>query len=152
MMAMQPTSGFSQEADLLSRAANAVRRRQRLSTAFGRQEAFDQLGEVWSECSQENWDGHGALPIAADTLRETYCLLETMPDNIPSPSLGAEPDGHLTLEWHRSRRRTLSVSVTPNGELHYAALLGPNREYGTEAHFGELPVRILELVERLFRK
>jgi hypothetical protein len=53
----------------------------------------------------------------------------------------------LTLEWHSSPRRTLSVSITPEGDLHYAALLGPRKKaYGTEPFFDEVPKAILDLI------
>ena len=43
--------------------------------------------------------------------------LEVLPDGLPMPSPGAEPDGQLTLEWHKSAYQTLSVSVTADGDL-----------------------------------
>jgi len=41
------------------------------------------------------------------------------------------------------------VSVSPEGDLHYAALLGPNKAYGTELFFGEVPKAILDLIARV---
>jgi hypothetical protein len=43
----------------------------------------------------------------------------------------------------------LSVSVSPDGELHYAALLGLSKAYGTEPFFGEAPRPILDLIFRV---
>lgn len=74
----------------------------------------------------------------------------SLPIGFPAPSIGAEPDGHLTLEWHRSPRRTLSLSVSPDDELHYAGLFGPSRVYGTEAYFGEVPKSVLHLIRRVY--
>jgi hypothetical protein len=54
------------------------------------------------------------------------------------------------MEWYRSPRRTLSVSVAPGDDLHYAALFGPSRVYGTEAFFGEIPEGILNLIRRVY--
>ena len=65
-----------------------------------------------------------------------------------APSVGAEPDGQITFEWYQSQRRILSVSVSQEGDLHYAALLGYSRRYGTEPFFGEIPADILKLVHR----
>jgi hypothetical protein len=98
----------------------------------------------------ENWDGCEASAVSQDTLRNAYSFLESLPIGFPAPSIGAEPDGHLTLEWHRSGRRTLSVSVSPDDELHYAGLFGPSRVYGTEAYFGEVPHSILDLIRRVY--
>ena len=65
------------------------------------------------------------------------------------PSVGAEPDGHITFEWHRGPERTLSVSVSPDAELHFAARIGSARDYGTRPFFGEVPHRIFELIQRV---
>ena len=89
------------------------------------------------------------MPVTQETLRNAYILLESLPLGFPAPSISAEPDGNLTLEWHRSARRTLSVSVTADGYLHYAALLGASRVYGTEAFFDEIPDAIRDLVYRV---
>lgn len=142
------TRGFSDEARLLQQNTQKGWKHVRSSNVLGT--VSDELGTVWEECRVPDWDGHGALPVEQDTLRNAYCLLESLPLGFPPPSVGAEPDGALTLEWRRSARRILSVSVHPEGELHYAALVGPNRHYGTVAFFGDVPPVILSLIRRVF--
>ncbi len=105
---------------------------------------------VYEECRVPDWDGFQALPVQPNTLRNACVLLESLPLGIPSPGIGAEPDGHLTLEWHRSDDRTLSVSVDAEGNLHYAALIGPNQRFGKEVFFGETPNVILELIRLIY--
>jgi hypothetical protein len=151
MQTFWPTPGFSDEAKVVAEATHAERRRLSQTNAFSKNPLFDELGTVWEECRHPNWDGYDALPVSQDTLRNAYVLVESLPLGFPPPSIGAEPDGELTLEWHRSARRTLSVSVTPCGELHFAALLGPNRVFGTEAFFGDIPEIILILINQVFR-
>lgn len=144
------TRGFSEAARYVERETLKRWRTLNESQMFGIERAIrHDLGAVWDECRRADWDGFGAMPVSDDTLRNAYQLLESLPLGCPAPSVGAEPDGHLTLEWHRGPRRTLSVSVTPDGELHYAALIGPNRAYGTEAFFGEAPDAILDLITRI---
>lgn len=113
-------------------------------------DARDELITLWQACRHSDWDGFGAEPVTEDVLRNAYLFLESLPRGLPDPSLGAEPDGQLTLEWHKSACRTFSVSVSPDGELHYAALIGPNKSYGTEVFFGEAPAAIIELVRRVY--
>lgn len=141
------TRGFSEAARYVDDETQKQRRWLQRSNAFGIES--EELGDVWEQCRYPNWDGFGALAVCNGTLRDTYEFLEMLPLGTPSPSVGAEPDGSLTLEWHRSPRRTLSVSVSPTGELHFAALFGPNRTYGTEAFFGEVPDSILTLIRRV---
>ena len=105
--------------------------------------------KVLEECRVPNWDAQGAAPVTEDAYRVACRFLESLPLGIRAPSIGAEPDGHLTLEWHRSPRRTLSVSASPEGDLHYAALLGSSKAYGTEPFLGYPPKPILDLIHRV---
>ena len=145
------TGGVSEPARYVQETTLRGRRRLHESNTLGIGNGVrEELAAVWEECREPNWDGFQALPVSQDTLRNTYEFLEAMPVAFPAPSIGAEPDGSLTMEWHRSARRTLSVSVSPDGYLHFAALFGPNRVYGTEAFFGEIPETILNLIRRVY--
>ena len=106
----------------------------------------EQLADIWEECREPNWDGYDATAVTWDTYNNTERFLRSLPFGIALPSVGAEPDGHITLDWHVSQRRTLSVSMSPDAELHYAALLGPGRVCGTEPFFGDVPKMILGLI------
>ena len=104
---------------------------------------------VAESAARAGWDGSDASPVEQDTFRVAYQFLESLPIGTPAPTVGIEPDGHLTFEWYRAPRRTLSVSVSPEGDLHYSALLGPsNRAFGTEAFLGEVPKPIVDLIWR----
>lgn len=145
-----PAAGASDTADFISKKVGEVWRDLRSSLTLGQEnEAIESLNDVAQTCSRANWDGYSAEPILARTVRNARCFVEALPLGIPAPSAGAEPDGHVTMEWYRSPRRTLSVSITPDGELHYAALLGSSKAYGSEPFFGEIPKRILELIARI---
>lgn len=145
------TAGFSDAA----RSVDDYRRQEvswlRNSEAFGlNSRLYEELAEVWGDCQQENWDGHSALPVSRETLRNAYELLEMLPSDLPTPSISAEADGLLTLEWYCSPTRLLSVSISPENELHYAALFGLNRTYGTEIVFGQWPSTILEMIKKVY--
>ena len=79
-------------------------------------------------------------------------FMRKLPHGIHRPALGAEPDGHVTFEWHVTPERTLSVSVIPEGELHYSALISLCRRAGTEPFLGQCPDVIIELVQRVLQK
>jgi hypothetical protein len=118
------------------------------SLGLGAERVLEDLIRVAEECSSANWDGYGAAPISNETFWQAYHFLSALPFGFPPPAVGAEPDGHLTFEWHRSARRTLSISVSPEGDLHYAALLGASKVYGTEPFSGVVPKIILDLINR----
>jgi len=119
------------------------------SLGLGKERVLEDLIKITEECGSANWDGYGAAPISNETFWQAYYFLNALPLGFPTPSVGAEPDGHLTFEWHRSARRTLSISVSPEGDLDYAALLGVSRAYGTEPFPGVVPKIILDLIRRV---
>jgi hypothetical protein len=139
----------TQFSQIVDSAAGRPQEKIRLST-LGHQEAFDQLWEVWNECRQANWDGYRALPVSQDAYRHAYLFVESLPVGFPAPTFGAEPSGAITLEWYRSQRRLLSVSVTGDGEVFYAALFGTNRVHGREDPLGGVPKILLNLIQRVY--
>lgn len=145
------SGGASETAGFIAEQIQKWRQQLQGSYALGQQAkgSLNELYQVFEECRQGNWDGYGAAPVSVRTFQSAYEFLEALPLGTPAPSFGAEPDGHLTLEWHRSPRRTLSLSVSPEGELHYAALIGTSKHYGTEPFYGEVPRAIAELIHRV---
>jgi hypothetical protein len=143
--------GTSDAALEVEKAANQGRRElQGKSIMLGLGSAvFEELAAVAEECGRGDWDGHDAMPVTKDAYDNAFRFLEALPLGTPAPSVGAEPDGHLTLEWHRSGRRTLSVSISPEDDVHYSALFGPGTGYGTEPFFGDVPAAILDLIHRV---
>lgn len=145
-----PSRGNTETAQYLDQASyHDMGQHFRASVAFGKLIVLNELVDIWKECNTPNWDGYDALPVQAATLRYTYLLLEALPLGYPSPSVGAEPDGHLTLEWYRHPRWILSVSISPTGTLYYAALFGNSDVRGSEPFFGDIPKPILDLIQRV---
>lgn len=145
------TPGFSPAARVVEDSVRRGVRSLQQSQVFGMESVVrEELATVWEECRVDGWDGFSAMAVTREALRNAYRLLESLPWGFPAPSIGAEPDGQLTLEWHVSPRRTLSVSVSPEDELHFAGLFGRNRVHGTEDFFGEVPELILKLVRRVY--
>jgi hypothetical protein len=151
MTVLDVPRGFSSEAKFVETESRKGNLRLHESVALGIQNPTkDELSAVAAACREPNWDGFNARPVSDETIINAYMLLDALPLGFPRPSIGAEPDGDLTLEWYRSPRRTLSVSVNSQGELNYAALLGPSRTCGTEAFYGDVPGAILDLVWRVY--
>jgi hypothetical protein len=146
-----PTPAASDVACMVSRRASDWRRRLRAtpSLEIEEDEVFEELAEIIADCAAPNWDGYGAASVLSDTAGQARCFIEALPIGMPMPTISAEPDGHITLEWHRSPRWTLSISVSPEGDLHYAALLGASKAYGSEPFFGDVPMPILGLISRV---
>ena len=107
------------------------------------------IDEVASECNAEGWDGYGAKAVMVAAVAAACALADALDSGLTVPEIGAEPDGVLTLEWYRSPRWTLSVSVHADGLLHYAALFGPERICGTEVFRARMPQVLNELITRI---
>lgn len=142
--------GISDPARYIDRTALEVRRWQHEPVTFSRQSAYDTLWEAWQPCQQADWDGEGADAIEHDTYQIAYLLIESLPNGFPPPSISAEPDGNLSLEWYKHPRRLLSVSVCPDGTLYWAALVGSEDPRGSCQFFDEFPKTLLYWIGRVF--
>lgn len=119
------------------------------TAALSKQLAINELATTWAECRTPNWDGYNAFPVKEETLNYAYAVIQALPLGFPLPSIGAEPDGHLTLEWYKTPCWIISVSVSPEGVLYYAALLGSSNQRGSEPFFGEIPKRLLSVIQEV---
>jgi len=108
-----------------------------------------QIVEIADECSVPSWDGYGANAVTAAAVADALAFTEANDSRLLVPEVGAEPDGAVTFEWHRSARLTLSVSVPSSGVLDYAALLGTERICGTEAFRARMPAVLRDLIMRI---
>ena len=110
---------------------------------------FEELLKTFEECCEPNWDGYGAQAVREETYHLAHQFLAALPLSTPLPSIGAEPDGQITVEWYRSPQWTMSVSISPDGDLHYAALLGAERICGTETFRAKMPRVLSDLIARI---
>lgn len=144
--------GFSGDAQYVDCFAKSGLRRfqDAYSRDDGRRGVQSELANQLEECSVPGWDGYGAEAININAYRYAYLFVESLPSGFPMPSVGAEADGHLTLEWYRNPSWVISVSISSQGDLHYAALLGMSiRRNGTELFLGEVPAELIQLIRRV---
>jgi len=111
--------------------------------------ALPALDEVKAATSESGWDGYHASPVTDETYGKAYAFLQALPETVGAPSVSADPDGDLTFEWFHSARKTLSISVSREGRLHYAALIGLSNAHGSEVFDAEIPKTILNLIQRV---
>ena len=115
-----------------------------------RQSAMETLRATWERCRQPNWDGEGAEAIASETYEFARRLLESLPSGSPLPSISAEPDGHLSFEWYKAPRRMLSVSISLDGTLYWAALIGPEDPRGSCQFADQFPQTLLYWIAQVY--
>ena len=107
----------------------------------------EELFDTAEECKSPNWAGCESRPVVLETYQNAYRFVEALPWELPAPEVGVEPDGHLTLEWHHSPQRTLSVSISPEGKIYFASLVGNNKRHGALEFYGEIPSDIIDLIK-----
>jgi hypothetical protein len=113
---------------------------------------FDALCNVYDESRTPGWDGGSAEAVSQETYRNAYLFLEALPPGIQIPSVGVEPDGHLTVEWFCSPKQLISVSISPDGFLYFSALLGLSKTNGSAPFFSDVPPIILDLIGKVYAK
>jgi hypothetical protein len=150
--AFMSTIGVSREARMIDNGAleGRIRFFEAYSLDDGRRRVQMELSTCHRECSRRGWDGYNAAPVLEVTVNNAIQVVEALPIGFPMPTVGAEPDGHVTLEWYRTPSRVISLSVSPDGVLHFAALLGAKaRQHGTEPFLGSVPKSLLDLIRRV---
>ena len=85
---------------------------------------IQELHEVFNECSIENWDGYGALPIQEKAVLEAERFIAVMPAFMPDPEIAPEPSGDIGLQCSFGENRILTVSFEGRDIITYAAILG----------------------------
>ena len=107
------------------------------------------MRETWLRCQQPNWDGEGAEAISTETHEVARRLLESLPSDMPLPSISAEPDGQLNFEWYQAPRRLLSASISSGGTLYWAALIGSEDPRGSCQFVDQFPQTLLYWIEQV---
>jgi len=143
------TTGFSHEAALLDSSEYDIRQSNLRTVTQSRQVDFEDLWDAWKLCSSPNWDGDGAREVEQDCYRVAYRFIEEIPTSLPSPTISGEPDGHINLEWYSASRRTVSVSISPDGTVYWASLIGTERMRAAFHFTGELPKTLLSSIARV---
>lgn len=119
---------------------------------FAAKGIFQQLDEVFEECSSDGWDGERAKSISGEVLRCTKTFLKSFPLGVEAPEVGAEPDGAITLEWYKSLDRVISISINPGGWLYFAAIIGIKKRNGMDFALFEVSEDLLELISQVVGK
>ena len=117
------------------------------------QPRFDAVRELlttYHECSHENWDGEGALPISTRTLQEAVKFLTALPLTIPTPEVVPEPMGAIGFEWRGGKNAVFVASVHGTQKITYAGLFGPGvTVHGSEDFGDSIPGAIVNNLQRL---
>jgi hypothetical protein len=110
---------------------------------------YQQLGNVFTECSSAGWDGERAKPVSEEIALSAVNFLKSFPIGIEAPEIGCEPDGAITLEWYRSPNRIISISVDANDQIYYAAIIGASTQNGSNFSSSGVSEDLLKLISQV---
>ena len=145
-------SAISHEAQAVRGAAIEVLELiERSQALFGRKaDALSQLASLATECAAPGWDGETAAPIDPVAVLWVERFVRALPDGMPLPEFGPEPDGSISLDWIASRTRLFSLSVGRSGRLAFAWLDGTDTGHGVAGFDGRnVPQRVLEGIKAI---
>jgi len=147
------TNGFSDTADYIRKSAKSIHSRLQESNYFGVQSKvfIKQLDEVANECKESGWDGYNAFPVIKRTIDLTRYFFSKLPSVFSPPTIGAEPDGSITLEWYRSPSHVFSISISSDAYIHYAYINGKVKRHGSEPLGDYISRDIVKLIDDIVR-
>ena len=145
------------QSNATSALGNKLRRLVLVATSHARNNASDWrtltralIEETELECQSPNWDGYGAQPISLKAKAEAQRLVDLLPYWLAAPDVVPDPDGEMSLSWDLGPGHVFTLSVSPNGELSYAGLLGNGvKRHGVEPFKNDVPKAILDAIEEL---
>lgn len=83
------------------------------------------------DCFRTDWDGYDAFAVSPQTYHNARRFLEALTGAWPQPSVAADPDGEIALEWCRGPRMRFSVSIGLDATISYAGMFGTSTVHGT---------------------
>lgn len=148
--ATRPSLGISDDAERLATQERTIREDMFITNALSNYGLQDELLDLFSKHSSDNWDGYGAKAINHEALTAAFSFLLMLPTLGPTPELSVDPDGRVVFEWYRRPLRVFSVAIEKDGRLTYSGFFGVSQASGVESFENALPEEILRYIERVF--
>lgn len=147
------TVGFSDAATFVCTESKNIFKSLRETVTFDpsrRYAVLQALESELEECSERGWDGYNAEPVSHAAYFYAYKFVEALPCSLALPTVSADADGHLVLEWYVSTTRLLNVAISADGELFYSGQFDGPRSRGCESFLGHVPQAISVLIRRVY--
>jgi hypothetical protein len=133
-------SGRSRTADeQLANEARRIRGERYFSVLV---ELLELFGEARAEADGEQVDVRAFVRARK--------LLDTLPHGFAVPEVAMDPDGEIALDWIRSDRTMVSLSIGPTGDVSYAAHLRDGTAHGVIQLREGFPIALTQLMRRLY--
>jgi len=143
--------GFSDAADSIGSFQAEIRLSQRYTATQYNHNLEDLLAEAITPAITKEWVYEGNSEITDEVILLAKSFLEALPPQYQNPDITPEPDGHIMLEWFTSKRQLLTISINPDGRLHWSALIGNDDPRGTTRFLGTMPDLLHHLLTRVVK-
>jgi len=108
------------------------------------------IEDIWRECQSPGWDGYGAHAVLMGAKTQAQRFVDLLPYRLHAPDPTADSDGDVSLVWDFGPGHVFSVSISADGTLAYAGLLGGGvKRHGAEPFNGDIPKIILQSIDEL---
>ena len=115
-----------------------------------RQRLLQELRALLAPGAVEEWYGRDAFPVSQLAAQEATGLLAELPVSSLDLEISPDRDSGITLDWYRREDRQLSITFDGQGQLYYAAILGPvERISGRLPFYGSVPEEIIRILQRM---
>lgn len=83
--------------------------------------------------------------VKIDTEQNVMRMVRALPNDLPLPEMGIDPDGEISLDWICSRTRMFSISVSGSDRLACAWMNGSDRGHAVVRFAGRSLPKLLLL-------
>lgn len=128
---VQTYSGIAQDYDCVREAEEIVSQDEE-ARFIRRTPGLQQLFLIQDICSKPGWDGRNAVPISKTSLKNALIFLLSFPEEFSCPSLGATPNGQVTLEWRQRDGRLLSFAFNDEDQVSFILFLRNGEKFWGE--------------------
>jgi hypothetical protein len=145
--------GISNEAGALRKLTiTAAEFRNSVTLGEPKRVAQQALDAACIAAQEDNWDGMGSAQVEPSTYSYASQFLHILPAHLPVTDIAVDTDGEILFEWDHGPRKTFSVSVSRDGTLTFAGLIGQAKIHGTEHLHEALPLVVAHFLERVARQ
>lgn len=135
--------GVSAEADRLAALEKLPAGGLSRSVTLSRSSLLEQLTEAICDFRGEE---HTLPSTVLESYLKAQQVIGALPQDIPDPEIEIDPDGEVALDWWRGARRCVSLSVSADGRLAYAGLIGHVPVHGRAPFADCIPNNVLDQI------
>ena len=101
---------------------------------------LEDLDSIAEHASKPGWDGEGGDSVAPATIQIARCMSSYLADLFQDrPDVSASPDGSVDFDWTFENDSMLTVGITSEHDIVFAATFGDSGTRGREPWKGSLP-------------